>query len=490
MLVQGDARHLPLRDGCVQTVVTSPPYWGLRDYGTGKWSGGDPACDHKHETQHQKQGAPSQRKGRSNVEAQRNENFRDVCGKCGAQRLDAQLGAEKTPEAYVQDLVEVFREVRRVLREDGTVWLNLGDSYANDGKWGGSTGGKHAAGLHGQTGIGRQKVNTGLKPKDLVGIPWRVAFALRADGWYLRSDIIWAKPNPMPESVTDRPTRSHEYVFLLTKSAKYYYDHEGSKEPASNTPGGRLTRAKRRALGESVEDAARKAQQGHAGEGRGLEGFGVPTTRNRRSVWTITTKPYAGAHFATFPPDLVEPCILAGTPEGGCCAECGSPFRRLIEKGPPNHAHQQACGADAAGGYNGTAQKAYAAALAQDPSATKARILAGMVERRTLGWQPQCRCGATAVPSLVLDPFVGSGTVVAVAERLGRRGVGVDLKGEYLGLAQARLAGGRRAPMLDKQAGHVRRHAGFNARYFGRPPAEVAASPAVSTRPSFLRRFR
>ncbi len=253
----------------VHCVVTSPPYWGLRDYG-----------------------------------------------------VDGQLGLEATLDEFVAKMVEVFREVRRVLRDDGTVWLNLGDSYANDGKWGGTTGGKHAAGLHGEQ-VGRGKRTTGLKPKDLCGIPWRVAFALQADGWYLRQDIIWHKPNPMPESVTDRCTKSHEYIFLLSKRAKYYYDAEAVKEKAEY---GRREGGFRGDGGRYVNNAGfhNSANTGKAGT-TGGPNDDPSAGRNRRDVWTITTQPYPNAHFATFPPKLAEPCILAGTSEWGCCPECGAP---------------------------------------------------------------------------------------------------------------------------------------------------------------------
>jgi len=235
----------------VHTCVTSPPYWGLRDYGH-----------------------------------------------------DGQIGLEDTPEDYVANLVEVFREVRRVLRDDGTLWLNLGDSYANTGagdlsKVGGFTGQR----------IRARSIPAGLKPKDLVGIPWRVAFALQADGWYLRQDIIWSKPNPMLESVTDRCTKAHEYLFLLAKSERYYYDAAAIAEPAIH------------AGATVLNNNGKNAQMGKHGQTRrGFlrpDGVTVAETRNRRSVWTITTKPYKGAHFATFPEELIEPMILAGSSNDG-----------------------------------------------------------------------------------------------------------------------------------------------------------------------------
>lgn len=227
---------------------------------------------------------------------------------------DGQLGKEDTPEEFVSNLVEVFREVWRVLRDDGTAWLNLGDSYANDGKWGGSTGGKHVSALHGKSGVGRGKKTTGLKPKDLVGIPWRVAFALQADGWYLRNDIIWVKPNPMPGSMKDRCTSSHEHIFLLSKNKKYYYDSEAIKEPTVSTSVKKFT------------DGGRDKQRGHSRQHAGFNGryadkLGetgvVPALRNKRDVWRVSPAQYREAHFATFPEKLIEPCVLAGCPPDG-----------------------------------------------------------------------------------------------------------------------------------------------------------------------------
>ena len=247
-------------DGAFDCCVTSPPYWGLRDYGDeGKpW----PSVEY------------SPMPGLDPVTV-----AESTCP----------LGLEPTVAEYVAHIVHVFREVRRTLRDDGALWLNLGDRYANDGKWGGSTGGKRT---------------TGLKPKDLVGIPWRVAFALQADGWWLRSDIVWSKPNPMPESVTDRPTRAHEYVFLLAKSARYVYDAAASAElSVSEHPSGNGFRREHR-----LSNPRGQESQWEPGEGK---------TRNRRSVWHVATTPFAGAHFATFPPELIKPCILAGCPEGG-----------------------------------------------------------------------------------------------------------------------------------------------------------------------------
>ena len=266
----GDARQrlAELPAGSARTCVTSPPYFGLRDYGTATWNGGDTECDHL--------GKPMATKANINrncgtgndvKNATAREFFRETCGKCGATRIDSQIGLEETPDAYVAEMVALFREVWRVLADDGTLWLNLGDSFA--------------------------------KEKQLLGIPWRVALALQADGWYLRSDIIWHKPNTMPESVTDRPTKSHEYVFLLSKSPRYYYDHEAIKEPAIYAGDDRGSRTDAR------RGTGMNSMSGVTGE-----------TKNKRDVWTINTKPFRGAHFAVMPEALVEPCVLAGSAEG------------------------------------------------------------------------------------------------------------------------------------------------------------------------------
>lgn len=268
----GDAIHCleSMPAAIAQTCVTSPPYWGLRDYGA-----------------------------------------------------DGQIGLEDSPDAYVARIVEVFRSVRRVLRDDGTLWLNLGDSYAaaRGGSYqpaetlSGGTGGVMPDGSITNRGRGdgyqpsRNAAAFGLKHKDLVGIPWRVAFALQADGWYLRSDIIWHKPNPMPESVTDRPTKSHEYVFLLSKSPRYYYDADAIREDGT----GRNWMA---VGGNLVGSGVHKANDGYRDNGAGRDHEEARFGRNTRSVWTIATKPYAEAHFATFPTDLPERCIKAGSRAG------------------------------------------------------------------------------------------------------------------------------------------------------------------------------
>ena len=321
-VTQGDALtelgRLP--DESVHCCVTSPPYWGLRDYGTADWEGGDPGCDHSAGTDRNDSG---KREGAltGGPLPGGTKYHRHVCPKCGARRIDAQIGLEPTPEAYVASLVEVFRQVRRVLIDDGTLWLNLGDSYSagtigrTDHGSGNptSTLGPQRDGLPDGTYIGgkQRPCPPGMKPKDLVGIPWRVAFALQADGWYLRQDIIWSKPNPMPESVRDRCTKAHEYVFLLSKSSRYYYDAEAVKEESVYPDDNRKERQK-------PEDYA--ARMGDSGQLRAVISPSNARTypyRNRRSVWTVPTAPYQDAHFATYPPDLIRPCIRAGCPPDG-----------------------------------------------------------------------------------------------------------------------------------------------------------------------------
>ena len=365
-LYQADARQLPIPDESIDCVVTSPPYWGLRDYG-----------------------------------------------------LDEQgLGLEPTPEEYCANMVAVFREVWRVLKPTGTVWMNLGDSYAGSGR--GPSRWNPA-----QEMWSDQTPPTGLKPKDLVGIPWRVAFALQADGWYLRSDIIWSKPNPMPESVTDRPTKAHEYVFLLTKSQRYYYDAEAVREPYNQASLSRYNYE----FGHGP--AAAVTNNPSVGDGTGHMALPNPAGRNKRSVWEIATQPYPEAHFATFPEKLVEPCILAGTSERGVCAECGKPWERIVERDIAyDHVTTQP-GKQKDGPYE----------LQTGNGIGTHDIRHGVYSIHTQkGWQPTCECNAETVPAAVLDPFVGSGTTLAVAQRLGRKGIGTDLNAEYIHMATERLS--------------------------------------------------
>ena len=351
-------RSLP--DGCIQTCITSPPYFGLRDYG-----------------------------------------------------VDGQIGLEQTPEQYVERLVTVFREVRRVLRHDGTLWLNLGDSYAS--------GGGKAQPHRDSCGGGFVKPNTavnGLKSKDLIGIPWRVAFALQSDGWYLRSDIIWEKPNAMPESVRDRPTKSHEYLFLLTKSEKYYYDSDAIKEPAVR-PGERQTFGGQKGRDYQPSETDPNFRNGNEQWGRTIT---TPDKRNKRTVWHIPTKPFPGAHFAVFPPDLIKPCILAGT-SLKVCPICGQSWKRVIEKtGHINN--REDCHVP-----NNSPTKTDSTGWAP-------------TTRPTDEFTPMCNClnNDGSDKSVALDPFMGAGTTALVAKQLNRSYIGYELNPEYVQLARDRLA--------------------------------------------------
>jgi DNA modification methylase len=298
-----------------QTCVTSPPYYGLRDYGTGKWIGGDENCSHKRDSKYSDKTIT----GHANKDLTVGDAiYKSVCPKCGAVREDKQLGLEETPEEYIKSMVEVFRCVWDVLEDDGTLWVNIGDSYYNYRPGKGQALVKQSVANSEQdlpkTCARRGNKLDGLKEKDLIGIPWMLAFALRADGWYLRQDIIWHKPNPMPESVQDRCTKAHEYIFLLSKSSKYYYDSKSISEPHKDVSVKRWGDG-----GEDTENTKYDKQNPQTSVGN-LRNGSNPLREdgaNKRSVWTVTTKPYEGAHFAVFPTDLIEPCILAGAPVGG-----------------------------------------------------------------------------------------------------------------------------------------------------------------------------
>lgn len=456
-LYQGDCREVlqSLPAQSVHCVVTSPPYWGLRDYGVG----------------------------------------------------EMEIGLESTPELYVEHLVDVFREVWRVLRDDGTLWLNLGDSYYNyrpgyQAQTKQSLA-KHDGAIVEYSGKRGLKQN-GLKEKDLVGIPWRVAFALQADGWYLRSDIIWQKPNPMPESVTDRPTKAHEYLFLLTKSATYYYDADAIREPDSGIKGGRQRSAANGTFLYADKDyKTRSVGQGHDGLHKSNS-----AGRNKRTVWTIATQPMGyefclgcnmtytgteyrklsagsshrcttdlgeadkcggtqwkglengrlvclaceveysksavdkmpsaarcrrcnrddawGSHFATFPEKLVEPCILTGTSVGGVCPKCGAPYERIVEREPM--VIKRSCRREEMGKQGQTQSSG---------------TMVSPAKATTQGWRKTCKhLFPEPVPSTVLDPFIGSGTTAVVAQRLGRRCIGIDASETYLkDIAVKRITG-------------------------------------------------
>ena len=356
-----------IKTGSVHCCITSPPYWNLRDYGVASqvW-GGDPDCDHWWDGSN--------------------------CPKCGA--WSGQLGLEPTPDLYVQHLVEVFREVRRVLHPSGTLWLNLGNSYMshpakNFDNMGGESGCRirEDPALAAATVVGKPRVD-GLKSKDLVGTPWMVAFALRVDGWWLRSEIIWAKPNPFPSSVSDRPTTAHEHVFLLAPNEHYFYDAEAIREQGTTGAWDAMP-----PIG-GVKHLESTGSMNPTYSGKMPAGDGK---HHKRTVWPVATEAYEGAHFAVWPPALVEPMVLAGTSQAGCCPVCHTPWQR-------------------------------------GSSSNRARKVGD--------WSPVCLCpSAPPVPCTVLDPFSGSGTTGLVATQNGRSFIGLDLNEEYLDLAESRIRG-------------------------------------------------
>jgi len=583
-LLIGDVieRLQDLPDCSVHCVVTSPPYWGLRDYGTGTWEGGDEGCDHV-EAKGTTRGGPHSTITGGQDTSPHKAQYRDICGKCGARRIDKQLGNEPTPEEYVARMVEVFREVRRVLRDDGTCWLNLGDSYTAGGSNRNGMSGEPRPGWGGDDSKRKEKnttrllgsATTGVAPKNLVGIPWSVAKALQqpyytgtikderdriwlaamtdaegcmfihkrkaghsngqgyerqndnyapglevantneaivqrclsivgkgsicsqspeqnarrkqtiyrwnlrttecrdivreiyphltakqqqarllcgcpssgkqADaahqslislhnggeatidfpapqsmfepGWYLRSEIIWAKPNPMPESVTDRPTKSHEQIFLLTKRARYFYDAIAISEPAE-------TAGQIGGFTPNAADAAGRPRSGNMIPENG-KNYVRKSSRNKRSVWVVPTKPWPGSHFATFPPDLIIPCIQAGTSERGVCAACGAPWERVVERERtatrPDNFSKYGTPEDDIRGGSVTLRERH------------------IVTATTTGWQPTCTCPPSdPIPATVLDPFFGSGTTGQVSRQLNRRAIGIELNPEYAELAKVR----------------------------------------------------
>jgi DNA modification methylase len=424
-------RTLP--EESVHCVVTSPPYWGLRTYDTVPqvW-GGDSDCPHSWEAVTIPSGNGQVTHSMvaetlNTASATRSPRSSTTCVKCDAWK--GELGLEPTPELYVNHLASVFDEVRRALRSDGTLWLNLGDTYCT-----------HPAGLTGarrwmtstleirdHTGAEQagaiDKRTPGLKEKDLVGIPWKVAFELQRRGWWLRMDCIWSKKNPMPEPTRDRPTRSHEYVFLLTKSRRYFYDAEAVREPLQESSLRRL----RHHVPNPADNPDYRSKHPRGDFRRfPLLGNTDPSGRNLRSVWQIATQPYAGAHFATFPEALPEVCVRAGTSARGACAGCGTPWTHDV----------QAVGGGI--GHDWHPNKSLALGRAQGIAAPG--IHDGTYRRIDLGFRQVCSCRTKrVVPCLVLDPFMGSGTVLAVAHRLRRRSIGIDLNPGYATLARERI---------------------------------------------------
>ena len=405
-----DARQIPLDDKSVHCVVTSPPYWGLRNYGLGSWSGGEAECEHRANPDSDADGtyhgahAATIPGGWRQSGGEVNPTGR--CGKCGATQAPDGIGLEPTLGEWVENIVAVMREVRRVLRDDGTVWLNLGDSYSSGASSGFRAGSGRADGIVTDASPrNRNGVNfPGLAPKNLIGQPWRVAFALQDDRWILRSAIVWHKPNPMPESCTDRPTSAYEMLFLLSKQGRYFYDAEAVREPAARA--GTVNGGKQAWGGGDYTESTMRGK--------------VPSRANARNVWVIPAQGRPDAHFATFPDELPRRCILAGTSEHGVCGECGAPWGQVREK--TGHVNQR----EPAHAANNT------------PTKTDSTGWAPMT-RATGIWQPTCGHEAGTVPATVLDPFVGSGTTCAVAQALGRRSIGLDLNPEYLDIAAQRI---------------------------------------------------
>lgn len=326
-------------ENIIHTVVTSPPYWNLRDY---------------------------------------------FCKE--------QLGQEETPEEYINNLVSILREVKRVLRKDGTLWLNIGDSYNNTSGFCRASKEWKRDGRENGSSDKKSFNHPSIKKKDMVGMPWRVALALQNDGWFLRCDIIWQKTNPMPDGAKDRPTKAHEYLFLLTKAPKYFYDYYAGLEKTDEQP-------------EEIQGFGAKDQQGtfRQDQNRTFEHYGK---RNKRSVWTTSVSSFAGEHFATYPPSLIKPCIAVSTSEKGCCKICGKPWVRIIEK------------------------------VKKEANNSKGYTL----ELESKGWEKDCKCDTNEVSRcIVLDPFNGTGTTGEVAMSYWNHYIGIDISQSYINVSQHRF---------------------------------------------------
>jgi len=427
-------------ENSINCVVTSPPYWGLRDYGIPPviW-GGKPRCKHEF-TEEVKKGKTGgecklEGAGKQMTEARYLEDTEHgFCKKCGAWR--GQLGLEPTPQLYIDHLVMIFNEVKRVLRPDGVLWLNLGDSYAGSGGIDGVPDDWDSISTSNRQKYSKKKPNKktseiGLKPKDLIGIPWMAAFALRdRGGWYLRSGVVWEKPNPMPESVKDRPTNCHEFIFELTKSNKYYYDYiaiqEDSVDPESFT--GRRPRSAGQMDG---VDPDNYKFHGSVQEDGSLTSGQLYPKKNKRSVWRMTTKPYPEAHFAFFPPELPETCILAGTPVK-TCGICGEPWKRILKKSKVYDHVTTAPGKH-------KEDSPYSSMIGDGEGTHDIRHGVATITQ-TIGWKATCEHDDDTGKAIVLDPFAGSGTTLQVARELCRRSIGIDIGENYRELALKRDA--------------------------------------------------
>lgn len=366
-LILGDSleslKSLP--SDSVHTVLTSPPYWGLRDYG-----------------------------------------------------VDGQIGLEETFEEFLAKLVELFAQVKRVLHPTGTIWVNMGDSY-NSAATRGSFGDQSK---HGYVEHGYKRLQVaGLHSKNLVGQPWKLAFALQSDGWILRSDIIWHKPTAMPESVNDRPTRAHEFLFLLSKNPGYYYDDFAIREKVTGN-----THSRGNGIGKKPVEQSSNGSKLNSSFISHIHGSNVSETRNKRTVWTVLSEPFPEAHFATYPTKLVEPCILAGTSEKGCCPKCYAPWARTYLRSKKKLDKGQRKRADAPGA---------------EVSPTSVFRTGEITVKTPDGWKPSCKCDAgDPIPCTVLDPFSGAGTTGLVAARLQRSYIGLELNPEYLEMSRKRIS--------------------------------------------------
>lgn len=411
----GDARDglrgLPAES--VHSVITSPPYWNLRDYSNDPvlW-GASPNCPHDFTF-------------RTEEDYQRGWPCR--CVGCGAWR--GTLGNEPSPDLFIDHLCEVFDEVWRVLRDDGILWVNLGDSYAGDAKWGGKSGGKNAGRHFPRKG---SRSLSGVQPKELIGVPWAFAFAMRHCGWRLRQEIIWAKPNPMTESCEDRCVKAHEPIFMFTKAERYFYDYIAIQEPVS---GG----AHDRGAGSSPKDQGRDEKLVKSNERFRESTNDLTLTRNKRSVWTVSVASYSGSHFAVFPPKLIEPCVLASTSEHGYCS-CGSPWKRIIERDRVPTRPAKESKLSSVSGLD-----------PRNPHEAQHGMIVGnrdperhIAVKRTIGWEPTCRCEVPNLEGrgLILDPFAGSGTTGEVASAAGLDAILIDCNPEYSLLQKRRNAQG------------------------------------------------
>ena len=417
-------------DDSIHCIVTSPPYFGLRTYSGNQdliW-GGDKDCKHewgeliKQIGHHSGETNPG--KEGYTKDANQWSNEKGVfCIKCGA--WQGQFGLEPNLELYIEHFVVICREIKRVLRKDGTFWLNLGDSYAGSG----SPGGDYRNGKGGDDYLRPYNHNgKGLKPKDLMMIPHRIAIALQDDGWWVRSDIVWHKSNGMPESAEDRPTGTHEYIFLLTKSAHYYFDYIAIQEKAKYDgrkdttikPGGKY-------IDRNHLSNGTKAESFHVKEAeRWVSEINGEPARNCRDVWEFPTESSPCKHFAVFPQELAERCIKSGTSDKGCCSKCGAPYKRIVSDFQTKHDGMINSKYDTKDKLNYSPAR-----MALFRQHLREHGMENKPSSETTGWEPTCNCQAEIVPCVTLDPFSGSGTTAWVSKKLARKSIAYELSEEY-----------------------------------------------------------